>query len=81
MIFLSILRRFRDLGEENHSNSFLLLQLGYETDGEYYMPICPVGYSGSVFLYLREAINLLIPVFYRRGIKKVEELTLFRKGI
>lgn len=29
-----------------------------------------------LFIYFHEVINLLILVFYRRGIKKVEELTL-----
>lgn len=76
MIFISTLRRFRDLWEENHSSPFLLQHLGYKTHREYYTQICFMGYSGYIFAYVSEVTNMLILVFYREGIENVEELTL-----
>lgn len=54
MVFISILRRFRDLGEENHSNSFLLLQLGYETDKGCYIQIHFIGFGRQIFIYFSQ---------------------------
>ena len=63
--------------DENYSSPFLLLQLGYETDRDYYIQICSLAIvDRSLVIYLSEVVNLLILVFYRRGIKKGEELTL-----
>lgn len=51
MVFVSILRRFRDPGEENHSNPFLLLQLGYKTDRGCYIQIDLIGFGRQIFVY------------------------------